>query len=726
MKYLPIDKIVFRFPLYAQNRILKILDDENLFLQTIKSDSFREAIFFASPDLYAVLDNYISNKIKGKEKKNAKMTFLKYISRMSTRCTPFGSFASCAVAKIGKDSSLIIDRAKLYYCFRYDMLYINLCAQKLQQDCNITQELRYRINSTIYELGNIVRYVFYKYTNRGKIYDIRELDSTDLLRFILKISHCYISYQDIQNRILSVYDISKEDAKLYINQLIDKKVLISEIDPFITGEDFLTFLANRLSECKSETVEYIQALRKNLTKLNEQSSFIHREAIANDIFNMINRSDLKCNKKYILQLDTVYKNLNLQISNIIIKQITTCFTMLNKITPRYENSSLSNFARRFSARYEMQRIPLLEALDYEAGIGYSTYSNFANEPLLVGLHLPIYKNSDTLFSLTSFQKKLFKKVLKHNYSKQSFLEIHDEDIEDNNVFFSDLPATMAAMCRIIDYDIINGKYILSDLHFIGSTAANLLGRFAYCQNDIESIVKTVTQNEQEIYKNDIVAEIVHTPDTRTGNILARPFIRDYEITYLTNTLLDEKHIIPVSDLMVSVENGEITLYSKHLNKRIIPRLTTAHNYHFNTTPVYQFLCDLQTQGMRNALYFSWGPIETLMDHLPRVVYKDIILCAEKWILRRSDVSDSNGNINIYKLKETLKEYEVARFVELHQGDNLLFLDLNQDICIEILAKEIRKEDKFILTEFIPCKHSSIEKTTGDDIANECIIPLIKV
>jgi hypothetical protein len=42
--------------------------------------------------------------------------------------------------------------------------------------------------------------------------------------------------------------------------------------------------------------------------------------------------------------------------------------------------------------------------------------------------------------------------------------------------------------------------------------------------------------------------------------------------------------------------GEIVLRSASLKRRIVPRLTTAHNFRSGTLGLYRFLCAVQGQG----------------------------------------------------------------------------------------------------------------------------------
>ena len=102
--------------------------------------------------------------------------------------------------------------------------------------------------------------------------------------------------------------------------------------------------------------------------------------------------------------------------------------------------------------------------------------------------------------------------------------------------------------------------------------------------------------------------------------------------------LPSENQIPVSDLMISIRGGEIILRSKIHNKRVIPRLTTAHNFGKQGLPVYKFLCDLQSQGMARPNNWDWGQLG-LLKRLPRVIYKNLIISKAQWRIEEEDLKD---------------------------------------------------------------------------------------
>ena len=204
------------------------------------------------------------------------------------------------------------------------------------------------------------------------------------------------------------------------------------------------------------------------------------------------------------------------------------------------------------------------------------------------------------------------------------VELSDEDVKGVEALWDDLPDTMSVMCQILqDQENKRSVYIKSTG---GQSAANLLGRFCHLDEQIFKHTLAITEKETDLHPDVIFAEIVHLPESRIGNILLRPVLRPHEIPYLAKPGVFGKFELKLDDLYISVKNNRIVLYSKRLNKTIVPRMSTAHNYSGqNPMPVYHFLCDIQHQNERSGLWFSWNEALQKMDYLPRVVSEFLTL-----------------------------------------------------------------------------------------------------
>jgi hypothetical protein len=72
---------------------------------------------------------------------------------------------------------------------------------------------------------------------------------------------------------------------------------------------------------------------------------------------------------------------------------------------------------------------------------------------------------------------------------------------------------------------------------------------------IHNLTQRDRWKEKKYHPDKIFAEIVHIPESRTGNILRRPILRDYEIAYLSNSGWVEI-TLDINDLMVSIKTTE--------------------------------------------------------------------------------------------------------------------------------------------------------------------------
>lgn len=120
-----------------------------------------------------------------------------------------------------------------------------------------------------------------------------------------------------------------------------------------------------------------------------------------------------------------------------------------------------------------------------------------------------------------------------------------------------------------------------------------------------------------------------------------------------------------------------------LNKQIIPKLTNAHNYSMNAMPVYNFLCDLQTENQRTFFKINWSNMTKDYPFLPRLKYKNVILSLARWLIKIEDlkfcISDGNiEKITMWRLKQVMPQY-----LFMPDGDNEFFVDMENLLSIKV-------------------------------------------
>ena len=130
-------------------------------------------------------------------------------------------------------------------------------------------------------------------------------------------------------------------------------------------------------------------------------------------------------------------------------------------------------------------------------------------------------------------------------------------------------ATVAAES---DRAIARGAFRVLLQYVDGPPGALMLGRFCHADQTLHEFVRAQLQAEEAIRPEQLFAEIVHLPDGRTGNVVCRPVLRQYEIPYLGRSGAPADRQIPVTDLLVSVRNNRIVLRSRRLGREVVPRL----------------------------------------------------------------------------------------------------------------------------------------------------------
>ncbi|QTD36727.1 lantibiotic dehydratase [Polaribacter batillariae] len=139
-------------------------------------------------------------------------------------------------------------------------------------------------------------------------------------------------------------------------------------------------------------------------------------------------------------------------------------------------------------------------------------------------------------------------------------------------------------------------------------------------------------------------------------------------------------------------------------------------------PIYQFLCDTQTQNKRSSVGFSWNEILKKHTFLPRIEFENMIFSKAKWNIEVAVFQKLFANKNLLaSIKIWQKENLIPDFVELVEGDNKLLIDLKSEISIRMLLDTIKNRKKFILEEFLFLDNEFIKDEKDASYCNQFVV-----
>ncbi|MEJ7820672.1 MAG: lantibiotic dehydratase [Chitinophagaceae bacterium] len=618
-----------------------------------------------------------------------KHTVRKYINRASFRSTPFGLFSSFSLVNWTEELQTNILLADPNPCIKLDFTILHLLWEKYLKH-KIQKSTKFQLNQSFYFSKTDFRYIKTEIKeNKETLFSMVSISKNTILKKILKFCMTGKSYEEILSLLTEDSGANMQEVDSFMIELINQQIIVSHSAPSVTGEDYTDLIIKYLDDC-NEAAD----LKINLKKLSVNSS----DKLCH-LLNITNELD-----KYLLgNVNTNYfysiaerKVTNGGLSSKYYEQIQDGLYCLNLLSKVAVNSDLNKFKLAFKRKYESGEVPLLEVLDTQFGIGYGNFDKIKNNYGLSDYNTSS-KKDDLIKVEEDFMKSLLKKwQLKNSYNSGYELEITEEHLKnlktaDNN---EGLPPSISVIFRLIEE-----KVFIEDAG--GASALSLMGRFSYSK-EVYEFGKQIAEQEQKLNKDVIFAEVAHICNLHSANINRRKHLRNYEIPVLTNSTIDTNRKINLSDIMVSVNDNNVKLRSKNLNKVIIPRLSSAFNYTKSSLPVFRFFCDVQSQHLKLNFSFSLASHVPGLRFYPRITYKACILQIAEWHLEASELDflqekDPCAVLELFRV--FAKEINLPRYFAYTIHDNFLVYDSEKSDDIIFFLKEIRGKGKILLKEF---------------------------
>ncbi len=690
---------------------------------------FAEGLYLSSPEFWQLYRE--KENLAGKNKDKFTRAFTRYWLRSCTRCTPYGTFAGTAQVPVTAETTSLVlgDSATYKRSVRLDMNYLAEMARALTQLPVVRNQIKFFINNSLYSSPYGFRYAEYFIQDNVRNYYLTAIEKTTYLEKIVQEAEKGATLQALINLLVETEDVDETEALEFLEELCAVQVLIPETEPCVTGQDPFSRLVAQLEKL-AETellVKQLQHIRHNLRHPAPGVSYylgIEQQLKRLDLGVEMPRNTLQTDLFLSMQQPCINRDL---LSAIVQQAADICL-----LARKNKSLTLEDFRKKFYNRYEAMEMPLLTVLDADLGIGYAGVHDEAagSSALIDDLHINGQAKEETI-TVDYIQEYVFRKYhdyLQHNKPCIDLQEAELKGLAKHTAGFR-FPGSMYLLGSLMQQEgQLDATHFVFDLAaFSGPSAANLLGRFTQGDEQLADATRAVLQEEEKEYPDAIYAEIVHQPQARIGNVLLRPVLREYEIPYVGWSGAAKDKQIPVTDLMVSVKGEEVILRSKTLNRRIIPRLSAAHNYAVNSLPVYRFLCDLQGQGLAYPNVWDWGQLASL-QHLPRVTYKNLVIRKARWKIKETDMADLPVERSAYTayFEKFRSQWHMPEQVVYAEHDNELLIDFRQERCIDCLLHFLHQHKTILLEEFLFTRDNCIvHDAQHAPYTNELIIPLFR-
>ena len=642
---------------------------------------------------------------------------MRYLIRMSTRPTPFGTMAGVAVGVLDNVTSLSsknVGAGSVHFVLDSDVAA--QLADLLYADGNDNGALLVRCNPMHLMLGQQCRYVETKGIARWSSPTLASANVDEYLLTILNAASEPIARSTIENS-LQKFDpsLAKDEVSAYVSELIECRILEYVTGTPAIGNDLFTGLSSIADQQipPSKLLKPIAAAIEDLNKGKAPQSTIdllHGALVQLGV--TVSRSK---SVHAVLSFDAA----EIKLDSKVVNQALECVSALNNAIGVERAVVLTQFCEAFDRRFGDAQVPLLLALDPDFGVPFGGSTD--DSPILVGV--PVKARNVTQAQLTPWSSFLVQALEKLDRNCETEIKLSRHDLDRITAKESNLPLSTGCLVLRIANDGTKDVPIVQSLA-TGSPLA-LLGRFAHASTAIRKLCNAVAQHEESIEGESVMlSELCHLPPDRMGNISSRPAFYQHHISLLGHCDDPKSSEISLTDILVSVADGQVVLRHAVNGCRVIPRLSCAHNFAKSELPLYRFLCQLQHQGPTN-ISFYWPDFVMSRTHFPRVRFGDVIVSLARWHLDAKEIAScfNSRQDPILTLAAAFRsKWRLPRYVSMLQADNKLELDLDSLLGWDLLKSESSKTTKPTMIEEVLHPPST---STVDDLPHEIVIPLVQ-
>ena len=678
-------------------------DDRVKYLKELFADPYvAEAIYLASPGLHERLKAWVES---GRKFEGIDKAFVRYIRRMADRATPFGTFVAIGtVTASGQKDDIHLpswDAMRLHGRLS-GAVALGLANRAIQR--SEAANKRYFLNDTYFAKGDLRSLIAFSDESRKKRkYFLVDLEASAELDLVADLSQGGTTLAELSKRVIEQTgtELPGSEVSGYLDSLVECQMLVNDNLLSVTEGDLLRSLLVRAGETIGDLTSEssIHSALRTLTgagpgvAVDAYRDFLRCNIPQNSADRQWLQADLYAGHEGDIGVGSISKDTRDRLE----RAASAVAALANPV-----GYNLADFAEAFYERYGDGEVPLMEVMNEDVGIPISRPVSPVS-PLAKTVFGPGSRGSGAKSTLApNLVKRLISDEIDTSaeYVELSSRDCRGSDGEGNShqlnrymLMWSALwagPGTASSTAVIPEIKLMT----LQD-------PSRVLGRFASGSDAIRDLISGLRIEESD--QDGIAVELVHIPEPQFVNLATRRVSPAHCIAI--RTAAPEGSVnIPLSDILVSVAERQVVLRSRSLSKRLLVRMSNAHNTSKEENlKVYRFLSAVSTQNS-GKLVFNPRQWVGNRRYVRGLKIDGVIVSRPSWLFSIEDISrlarrDKSGRVSM--LREWKAEYHLPDWVAIMGGESDIPFSTISNDSMDALAEELVSRKEVLLSELYP-------------------------
>ncbi|ARU52633.1 hypothetical protein CBR64_15405 [Cellulosimicrobium cellulans] len=668
---------VTRYPVGSEN--LSPLEHLRLLWS---SSPLRESVAVSSPDLATRIEDVLSGRSEPSERRLERLRagLLRFALRAVTRATPFGTFAGVA------DTDRSAGPLRLGSGHRRHVRVDPAVAQDLAQGEDVP---------LVPHPGLVVRgdrlVVPVRWGRRSGRATASSVRTSALVTQVMELCRDGLTRSELVARVVES-GVPEAAAGRLVARLVDFEVLVPSAGRSMfeglrqpgVPDDVVRALEGYATapwgDGAAELAEAQAALRAAHGAAGTSTGSPHRGAF--------------------VHVDT-YLDVRGAVPEDLVKAAAAVAPVLARVSPvPAPRPGVVRWAERFRERYGSALVPVLRAADPERGLGLPEKWD---EPD------PSDEADPERRRLLSVRASLLDRARRTGTGSVTLLDEDLRSLPHNGGWPSSYDLFVGLSQR-------DGRTVLT-VTPVGarSPGGRGIGRFTLGNADLAERARTWAGYDRAVHAEAVVAELDCGTDDGALNVVGMTVALHAATLALTGSAgsREDDRRIRLDELFLgTVDEGSLGLFLGDGTPVELRQLTMLNTDQY--AEIVRLLLEVgQSGGV--APRWSWGPVGGLVDYVPEVVYRGVVLSEQAW--RWTGGRGSRDAVSGW-----LREAGLPRYVTVGDGDNRLHLDTEDPVHVDLLAGELGERPAWVHEAPPPERLGTIPGPDGDHAA-ELVVTL---